>query len=195
MLKKYIPCLCASILSFTMIQAQHRMKIDIKASSPTANHYSASYAMPAPLNASVMHEGVMDYNRQQYNSLLSGFDGEIKAKIVAVNNSAEKINLRLVKSTLLTDKYNLLLENGKLYVQYPPMTTTKQVGTYALNDVIRVVRCQNAIYFYKNSILLDQTTLPNNTFAMFGEITYDKVPNTTYATTAEVSFGAGISPF
>ena len=173
-MKKYSPLVAILMLFAVSAKSQHNLKTVLTKVGTVANTQVSA-------GVSQMYEGTISNDFIRFRKLAALKDGEIKYAITQ-KITGESIFVKLRADTATVQTFQFKLDNGTLIMEYPGKVVT--VGTYQNGDFVKIVRCKTGILFYKNSILIDGYTLPNNNFVMYGEVSL----NSTQSSKANISF-------
>jgi hypothetical protein len=154
--------------------SQHNLKTILNKAGTVASTQVAS-------GVSQMYEGTISNDFIRFRKLAALKDGEIKY-VVTKKITGENILVKLRADTATVQTFQFKLDNGNLFMEYPGKLAN--VGTYKDGDDLKIVRCKTGILFYRNGLLIDAYTLPNNNFVMYGEVSL----NNTQLSKANISF-------
>ena len=169
------------ILSFLLLLTLHIAAFAQHNLTSVLNKTGTVASTQVSAGVSQMYEGTISNNFMRFRKLPVLKDGEIKY-VVTQKIVNENIIVKLRADTALVQTFQLTLNNGTLTMEYPGKILN--VGTYKNGDFVKIVRCKNAILFYKNNNLIEGYTLPNNNFVMYGEVSLTN----TQASKANISF-------
>lgn len=98
-------------------------------------------------------------------------DGEITFELVYLD-SLEDLAFRLLNVADTTEHFTLKFLNQTLILseQYQGQSLTTAIGSYAIGDVFRILRCGYKINYTINGQLVYVKELSSNDFALYGEV-------------------------